>query len=58
MKQSKPIETERLLLDEIRESDKKDYFYNISHDKKVLETFICNYAESLEEFDFSKYLFW
>ena len=52
----KPIETERLLIDEIRESDKADYFANISHDKEVLKTFICNYAESLEEFDFSKYL--
>ena len=52
----KPIETERLLIDAIRESDKTDYFVNISHDKKVLETFICNYAESLDEFDFSRYL--
>lgn len=52
----KPIETERLLIDAIKESDKTDYFTNISHDKKVLETFICNYAESLDEFDFSKYL--
>ena len=49
------IETERLILDSIRESDKEDYFTNISHDKKVLETFICRYAETLEEFDFSSY---
>ena len=49
------METERLILDEIVESDKEDYFVNISHDKKVLETFICRYAETLEEFDFSKY---
>ena len=35
------METERLILDSIRESDKEDYFINISHDKKVLETFIC-----------------
>ena len=52
----KPIETERLLIDPIKEGDKEDYFVNISHDKKVLETFICNYAETLEEFDFSRYL--
>ena len=26
-------ETERLILDEIRESDKEDYFHNISHDR-------------------------
>ena len=49
------METERLILDSIRESDKEDYFINISHDKKVLETFICRYAETLEDFDFSSY---
>ena len=32
------METERLILDSIRESDKEDYFNNISHDTKVLET--------------------
>jgi ribosomal-protein-alanine N-acetyltransferase len=48
--------TERLIIDQIREEDKEDYFNNISHDKKVLETFICNYAEDLDSFDFSKYL--
>ena len=47
--------TERLIIDGIRESDKEDYFYNISHDRKVLETFICRYAESLEKLDFSSY---
>ncbi|MCR4723198.1 MAG: GNAT family N-acetyltransferase [Eubacteriales bacterium] len=50
------METERLILDSIRESDKEDYYHNISHDKKVLETFICRYAETLEDFDFSSYL--
>ena len=49
------METERLLLDPIRESDKEDFFINISHDGKVLETFICRYAETLEDFDFSSY---
>lgn len=49
------METERLILDSIKESDKEDYFINISHDKKVLETFICRYAETLEDFDFSSY---
>ena len=49
------METERLILDSIRESDKEDYFINISHDKKVLETFFCRYAETLEDFDFSFY---
>lgn len=50
------IETERLLIDPLCTSDREDYFYNISHDKKVLETFICRYAESLDDFDFSSYL--
>ncbi len=50
------MESERLIIDRIRESDKEDYFNCISHDKKVLETFICRYAETLEEFDFSGYL--
>ena len=49
------METERLRIDPLRETDKEDYFNNISHDKKVLETFICRYAESLEDFDFSSY---
>ncbi len=49
------METERLILDPIRETDKEDYFINISHDKKVLETFICRYAETMEAFDFSTY---
>ena len=49
------METERLILDPIKGSDKEDYFINISHDKKVLETFICRYAETMEEFDFSSY---
>ena len=50
------METNRLLIDCLRESDKEDYFINISHDKKVLETFICNYEEDLEKFVFQKYL--
>ena len=49
------METERLIIDAVRETDKEDYFTNISHDKKVLETFICRYAETLEEFNFSSY---
>ena len=49
------METERLIIDQIKETDKEDYFINISHDKRVLETFICRYADSLEEFDFSSY---
>ena len=50
------METERLILDRIRETDRQDYFENISHDKKVLETFICRYAETPEEVDISSYV--
>lgn len=50
------MESERLIIDEIRQSDKEDYFRNISHDRKVLETFICQYADDLQGFDFSSYL--
>ncbi|MBR5031398.1 MAG: GNAT family N-acetyltransferase [Clostridia bacterium] len=46
----------RLVIDRLAETDREDYFYNISHDKKVLRTFICRYAETLEDFDFSSYL--
>ena len=50
------METERLILDRIRDTDKEDYFINISHDRSVLETFVCRYAETLEDFVFSDYL--
>ena len=50
------METERLIIDQIKETDKEDYFINISHDKRVLETFICRYADTLEGFDFSSCL--
>ena len=50
------METERLIIDEVTADDKADYFENISHDKKVQETFICNYAETLDGFDFSRYV--
>ena len=50
------METERLIIDKLRPEDKEDYFHNISHDKKVLETFICRYAETLDDFDFTPYL--
>ena len=49
------METERLILDGIRETDRVDYFRNISHDRKVLETFVCRYAETPEDVDLSRY---
>ena len=50
------METRRLILDRLRETDKEDYFLNISHDRRVLETFICRYAETPEELDFAPLL--
>ncbi len=50
------IETERLVIDDLRPSDRTGYFRNISHDRKVLETFVCNYAETPEEVDLERYL--
>ena len=48
------MQTERLILDPVTESDRQDYFTNISHDRKVLETFVCRYAETPEEVDLTK----
>ena len=50
------METERLVIDPVRETDREDYFRNISHDRKVLETFICTYAETPEDLDLSRIL--
>jgi len=50
------LETERLIIDDIRPEDREDYFINISHDKEVLKTFVCQYQEDLETFDFDTYL--
>ncbi|MCR5067034.1 MAG: GNAT family N-acetyltransferase [Erysipelotrichaceae bacterium] len=50
------METDRLIIDKVVENDHEDYFNNISHDTKVLETFICRYAENLEEFDINPYV--
>ena len=49
------METERLIIDAITADDKADYFRCISHDRKVLETFMCRYAETLDDLDFSDY---
>ncbi|MBO7359174.1 MAG: GNAT family N-acetyltransferase [Clostridia bacterium] len=48
------MQTERLMIDPVTESDRQDYFINISHDRKVLETFVCRYAETPEEVDLTK----
>lgn len=46
----------RLIVDRLKPTDKEDYFKNISHDKKVLENFMCKYEEKIEDFDFSPHL--
>ncbi|MBO4219315.1 MAG: GNAT family N-acetyltransferase [Clostridia bacterium] len=45
------METERLILDRFRDSDRDGYYRCIAHDRKVLETFMCRYAESPDEVD-------
>ena len=50
------MRTERLTIDRISPKDREDFFDCISNDKKVLETFVCEYSESLEQFDFAPYL--
>ena len=50
------METERLIIGYIKETDKEDYFTCISHDRKVLETFICKYTETVDDLDISRYL--
>ena len=50
------METERLIIDTFKASDKEAYFHNVTHDRKVLETFICPYTETPEELDFSRYI--
>ena len=44
-----PIETERLLLREVRESDALAMFHMIYHNRKVLETFLAKYMEDESE---------
>ena len=34
------MQTEPLILDAVRPTDREDYFHNISHDRMVLEMFI------------------
>lgn len=49
------METERLIIDRIKPTDRQDYFDNISHDRMVLQTFVCRYAETVEEVDLTGY---
>ena len=50
------METERLIIDGITENDREDYFINIAHDRRVLETFMCKYCEKLDDFDVTPYI--
>ena len=53
---NRSLETERLIIDRIRKTDRDDYFHCISHDRKVLETFICRYAETPQEVNLEPYI--
>ena len=50
------IETKRLVIDNLKASDKENYFINISNDKEVLKTFMCSYESDLDSFDFKRYV--
>ena len=50
------METERLILDRFTEADREDYFQSVPHDKKVIETFMCPYAETARDFDMERYI--
>lgn len=50
------VETNRYIINDLEAGDKEDYFINISHDREVLKTFICQYQESIDAFDFDRYL--
>ena len=50
------VETERFIIDDLEIGDKEDYFNNISHDREVLKTFICQYQEDINAFDYERYL--
>ena len=50
------METERLIIDKLRPDDLEAYFLNIAHDRKVLETFVCRYAETPADIDFDRLL--
>lgn len=52
----KNMETERLIINNICESDKYAYFKNIANNKNILKTFIDKYVENYEDFSFDRYL--
>lgn len=48
------IETDRLILRTLKESDAGDIFVNINHDKDVLKYFIDRYVDCLEEMNLGR----
>ena len=50
------MKTERLKIEKLNKEDKLGFFNNITHDKNVIKTFMCEYNEKIEELDFDKYL--
>ena len=55
MKELTAMQTKRLIIDRIRITDREDYFRCIAHDRRVLQTFVCRYAETPDEVDLSSY---
>ena len=52
------LETEHLVLRELRETDREDIFNNINHDKEVLKYYLDNYHEDIASFSLEKTLDW
>ena len=48
------METKRLIIRTLTNKDAYDIFKNIYHDEKVQETFLANYVESFDAFNFDR----
>ena len=46
----------RIIIDELKESDKYNCFKNIANDKLVLETFVYEYCDDYNSYDFNRLL--
>lgn len=50
------MDTKRLIIRTLTNKDAYDIFKNIHHDKKVQETFLVNYVENFNDFNFDRML--
>ena len=46
----------RIIIDKLKASDKKEYFDNISSSKRVLDTFMDKYLDNIDDLNFDNYL--